>query len=220
MGIILNIDTALEIAYVGIAIDGVVKSVAQSDSKNRHAEFLHPAIIDVINEAGLTIEQIDAIAVTLGPGSYTGLRVGFSAAKGLSYALNKPLIGIGTLNAMYICMKEMYEGYDYYWPMIDARRMEVFTALYAADGKEVVAPSPVILEDDVFSQYLDKKKILCAGNGSQKLDNVMKSYEVDIVPHINYFNALCKNSELSYNCHIFLNIAYSEPLYTKGFRGN
>src|SRR5205814_5136447 len=145
MALIFNIDTALEIASLGLAEDGIMIQSIENDQQKDHAAWIHVAIKNLFEKTGKTIDQLDAVAVSNGPGSYTGLRVGLSTAKGLCYALNIPLITVGTLqvmalNAVQALAKSDLQSADHggenelgdilFCPMIDARRMEVFTAVY------------------------------------------------------------------------------------------
>src|SRR3954463_8376101 len=133
MSFILNIDTSIESAAVCIAENGTELHTISNSTKKDHATFLHNAIKNIIEITSIGLQSLDAIAVANGPGSYTGLRVGMASAKGLCYALNKPLITLGTLNILtkgVIDDKKKFIGPLLYCPLIDARRMEVYTALF------------------------------------------------------------------------------------------
>jgi len=134
MSLILNIDTASENAHVSLAKDGQVLHTLSNDSQKEHASFLQAAIEQLIKNAAVSFKEVDAVAVTAGPGSYTGLRVGFASAKGLCYALKKPFITIGTLEVLTVSALQLYppaaDENILCCPMMDARRMEVFTAIY------------------------------------------------------------------------------------------
>src|SRR5687768_2649863 len=123
MALILNIDTATETAMVSLAENDSILSFAVNNNQKDHASFLHPAIQDIINKTNKTIGEVDAVAVTSGPGSYTGIRVGMAAAKGLCYALQKPLITLNTLEVIALSSIEKIKEDALYCPMIDARRM-------------------------------------------------------------------------------------------------
>ena len=164
MSLILNIDTASENAHVSIARDGQVLHILSSESQKEHASFLQTAIQELVKITGIHLKEIDAVAVTAGPGSYTGLRVGFASAKGLCYALKKPLITIGTLEVLMVSALQLYPpGPDeniLFCPMIDARRMEVFTAIYQQDLNVYIRPCAMILDEFSFEKDLAKSKIL------------------------------------------------------------
>ena len=149
MSIILNIDTASEKAHVSFAKDGQVVAVLHSSSQKEHASFLQSAIEQLVSTTGIELPQIDAVAVTAGPGSYTGLRVGMASAKGLCYALQKPLIAINTLEMMAksaVLFLKKTDKEVLLCPMMDARRMEVFTAIYKQDLQIVLNSSAIILD--------------------------------------------------------------------------
>ena len=165
-------------------------------------------------------DQLDAIAVVNGPGSYTGLRVGMASAKGMCYALNKPLITIGSLELMAasaIAQQIIVDTEILFCPMIDARRMEVFTALYTGDMKVIIEPCALILNEDLFASELAQHSIIFSGNGSDKFmtitqsqNAVFKKIKVDV-------NILVQlTSKLASSKH-FTPLAYSEPLYVKDF---
>ena len=139
MSVMLNIDTSLENASVSIAENGEILSYLTNSVQKNHAVFLHIAIDKLLTLNSLQPPDLDAIACTIGPGSYTGLRVGLAAAKGLAYGLHIPLISVGTLNAMArtAILQQNNNGDFLYCPLIDARRMEVYTALYNAEQEEL-----------------------------------------------------------------------------------
>src|SRR6266513_858318 len=155
MSLILNIDTAIETASITLAQDGKVFRSATNESEKDHAAWIHPAIHILMRESGWQLQNLNAVAVSIGPGSYTGLRIALSTAKGLCYALQIPLVTVGTLEAMAFSAIQNFETSDPYFPpedarrtaqgylfcpMIDARRMEVFTAVYDSSLNEVVKP--------------------------------------------------------------------------------
>jgi tRNA threonylcarbamoyladenosine biosynthesis protein TsaB len=168
----LLIDTALPEALTAITADGQPVSVRKNSQQNNHASFLHPAIAAMLEETGITPAQLQSIAVTTGPGSYTGIRIGLAAAKGLCLALNIPLIGIHNLA---LIAHAVYEPQEEAWicPMIDARRMEVFTAVYDASLNEILQPQAKIIDSDSFKDILDHNKVVFTGNGSDKVQTVV-----------------------------------------------
>ena len=149
MSYIINIDTATATAHVSIAQDGKLLQALQNESQKDHGAFVQTAIQQLLKAAALSFVDIDAIAVTAGPGSYTGLRVGLASAKGLCYALNKPLLTLNTLEVLTTAAKKFSNNQQgvLYCPMIDARRMEVFTALYTDTLTALVPPCAMILND-------------------------------------------------------------------------
>jgi tRNA threonylcarbamoyladenosine biosynthesis protein TsaB len=193
--------------------------VAVYTAKNEHlkeqAGWLHLTIEKIIKDAGCTMKDINAVAVSNGPGSYTGLRIGLSAAKGLCYALQIPLLTIGTLQMMAQGVEDSEA--DLYCPMIDARRMEVFTALYDRAEKEITAPAALILDENSFGEELKKNRILFFGNGACKFKNIC-GYPNAIFKEIaTDASQLAKLSQRQFIIKDFADLAYSEPLYVKEF---
>lgn len=221
MSLILNIDTASERAHISIAKDGTVLQVMFSDSQKEHASFLQPAIDQLIKSMGLQLTDIDAFAVTAGPGSYTGLRVGLASVKGLCYALQKTLIMIGTLElltASAISIQKNTKEVFLYCPMIDARRMEVFTAIYDFDLNKQLAPCAMILNTLSFKQELEDNKILFFGNGSDKWKVVCNNKNALFENVLILPEAMSKQSNILFLKKTFTELAYCEPLYVKEFQ--
>jgi tRNA threonylcarbamoyladenosine biosynthesis protein TsaB len=215
MAIILNIDTAVDSASVCLAIEAKPIQFAINNNQKDYASWLHPAIIKLISNTELNLHDIEAIAITIGPGSYTGLRVGLAAAKGLCFVLNIPLIAINTLEMMASAIKET--DADYLCPLIDARRMEVFMSVYDKYMQEIIKPSAIIIEPDSFNTLLASGKIIFSGNGSEKLKNI-----------IVHSNAIFNNSKATASdmVHLsekkfaekkFADMVFAEPLYIKEF---
>ena len=215
MAIIFNIDTAVESASICLARDSRPIKFEENRNKSDHAAWLHPALQELAAEAGIGIHEIDAIAISIGPGSYTGLRVGLAAAKGLCFALGIPLISVNTLKMMAYTIRD--EAADYYCPLIDARRMEVFTAVYDRNFTEFVEPKAMIIDSNSFDSILLSNQVLFSGNGSEKVRK--------LISHPNAFfsnkQANATNMvELSYQYYMeknFSDIAYVEPCYIKEF---
>ena len=227
MALILNIDTSQDTACVSLADDGVAITAITNETQKDHAAWIHHAIEKLFRETGYKINDLVAVGASNGPGSYTGLRIGLSTAKGLCYALKIPLIAAGTLEVMALnavqCLglsakshMEHELGDVLICPMIDARRMEVFTAVYDIQLNEVVKPQALVLNPTTFASILERQKILFLGNGSQKFQQVSQHLE----------NAMFKNFPLNpsalatiiYRNFIgnnFAGLAYTEPLYLK-----
>ena len=221
MSTILNIDTSMETAGVSIAKNGVIQSFLINTIQKEHASFLHNAVKKLLIESSTDIKQIDAIAVTNGPGSYTGLRVGLASAKGLCYALNKPLITIGTLNALATAAidssKEIAARSALYCPMIDARRLEVYTAVFDNNMTEILQASAMILHERSFEQILENNQVLFFGSGSKKWNGMVKSGNAIFLNELDITTAVC---QLSFNKLVnndFTDLTYSGPLYIKEF---
>ncbi len=224
MSLILNIDTAIETAYINIANDGVIVDAVSNTEQKDHGGFLQPAIQALLKKKGISINELDAIAVSAGPGSYTGLRVGMASAKGLCYALNKPLITIGTLEIVaFAAILQTSNGTfvtsPLFCPMIDARRMEVFTALYDQHLRPVLEPCALILDENSFANNLLKNQILFFGNGSKKWNLLCSHENALFIPVLSNPLAMSKLTYEKYQDNDFTNLAYSEPFYLKEFFG-
>ncbi len=220
---ILQIETATTSCSVALAKDGEVLAVKQVNERNIHAEVITLFIDGLMTDTGLRYDQLDAIAVSSGPGSYTGLRIGVSTAKGLCFALDKPLIAIETLEAMaYGIINQAEFTIDagtLLCPMIDARRMEVFTAVFTATGERVLATSAEIIDSNSFSDLLQNKKILFFGDGAEKCRNVLgQNPNASFLPGFENSAAhLTKKADEKFLNKAFEDVAYFEPYYLKDF---
>jgi tRNA threonylcarbamoyladenosine biosynthesis protein TsaB len=218
VNLILNIDTAMETASICLADNGNPVAYASHTSKKDHASWLHVAIKTIMSAQKLQLNQLKAIAVSEGPGSYTGLRVGMATAKGLCYALNKPLITVPTLKIMAFAAKN--EPTELLIPMIDARRMEVFTAIYTSGLTEICSATNMILDNNSFQNHLNQHTITFFGSGSNKFKA--------LISHRNaFFGIIDSNathmielSKLKADENNFTDLAYSEPFYGKDFHSN
>ena len=186
-----------------------------SSSEKESASWLHLAIRDILQQNNLLPNQLKAVAVSAGPGSYTGLRVGMAAAKGLCYALSLPLISINTLQMMAAEVKE--PAADLLCPMIDARRMEVFTALYNRGLQEVMAPTNLILDENAFREWLQTNSIVFFGNGSEKAANLINDPNALFVKTTADASAMIRLAAEKFVSGQFSDLAYSEPFYGKDF---
>ncbi len=215
MSLILNIDTALEGASVSLARDGTVLRSASSSEQKDHAAWLHPAIGKMMLEEGRTLQDLDAVAVSFGPGSYTGLRVGLAAAKGFCYALDIPLITVGTLEI--IASSVQNEAIDLICPLIDARRMEVYAALYTADLTEKIPPFALALDPSAFREWLADHPVLFCGNGIKKLQPLLSHSNAGYSTSSTTPHDLARLSHQYFSDNKLADLAYSEPLYVKEF---
>jgi tRNA threonylcarbamoyladenosine biosynthesis protein TsaB len=218
MSLILCIDTALEKAFAGISMADHLLLVKENKKQNEHAAFIQPAIHQMLQELNYRVHDIDAVGITIGPGSYTGLRVGMATAKGLCYALKKPLVAASTLEVLTTAAIEKFPGFDLYCPMIDARREEVYTAFFDADIHPVTTPHALILNEQSFAQELMQKKILFFGTGASKLGKFLHTNGNGYLENVDY-NAthLAKILFNRFKSRQFLDLAYAEPFYIKGF---
>lgn len=218
MALLLNIDTAGETATITIAEKEEVIGCIENANQKDHAAFLHTAIQQLLQNAEVPMNKVDAIAVAAGPGSYTGLRVGMASAKGLCYALDLPLITINTLEILAMASIDQIRDPDaLYCPMIDARRMEVFTAVYDCRLKEILSPSSLILNDLLFKELLESTRIYFSGSGSLKWGGLLKDKNGVMVKTGNTALAMAALAFKNYQSKNFADLAYTSPLYLKEF---
>jgi len=215
MALILNIDTAVETASICLAKDGRLLLLDKNKDQKDHAGWLHPAIEAMMNETGYKLTDMDAFTVTIGPGSYTGLRVGLATAKGFCFALQKPLIVINTLQMMANAATE--NAVELICPMIDARRMEVFTAIYNKKLEIIVEPLALVVDEKSFAKELALNKILFLGNGSKKFKSLCENKNAVFTEITADASNIISLSELQFSKNQFADLAYSEPLYLKEF---
>ncbi|GAA4800049.1 tRNA (adenosine(37)-N6)-threonylcarbamoyltransferase complex dimerization subunit type 1 TsaB [Litoribaculum gwangyangense] len=212
----LNIETATTNCSVSLSKDGKTIALKEDNDKNySHAERLHVYIDAVLNEAGVYSKELDAISVSKGPGSYTGLRIGVSAAKGLCYALNKPLISVSTLKALshqVACEEGVIVA------MLDARRLEVYSAIYDSNCKQIRDTQAQILDGNAFADYLNQGKVYFIGNGVEKTKTIINHpnaiFIEDKLPSANEMSLLAYQK---YKISDFEDVAYFEPYYLKDF---
>ena len=222
MAAILNIETSTDVCSVALPYDGQVVAQREDYRGHNHATLLSGYIKDCMDEAKNKNLKLDAIAVSIGPGSYTGLRIGLSEAKGLAYALDVPLIGVDTLAIMAVTVmfSDFFDSDVMFAPMIDARRMEVYTAVYNYALETLLAPTPLILDENSYDRYLDRGPVIFFGNGSDKAKPLLEKHKnanfiTEIHPLAVNMTAL---SERAYRNRDFLDLAYSTPQYLKEFQ--
>jgi len=217
MALILNIDTSTEKAGICLSQEGNSLAMVQNKDQKDHASWLHPAIEQLLKENGYRMKDLQAVAVTSGPGSYTGLRVGMAAAKGFCYALQIPLITENTLKVMALAATEQFPGTGLFCPMIDARRMEVFTTVYQSDLVAIMPTVTMIIDENSFAGYLAEGTLSFFGGGSYKCKPIIKAPSavfIEVDPNVAYLGIL---SFLRYLQREFTVLAHSEPAYTKEF---
>ncbi len=216
MAIILNIETATKNCSVSLAKDGEVLIIKELNNGNySHAEVLHPFIVEILKEVNLTTDKIDAVAVSKGPGSYTGLRIGVSAAKGLCFAFDKPLISVNTLNSL---AHAIAIDTGFIVPMLDARRMEVYSSILNADYTSIREIKAEIIDGNSFSEFLEKDKVYFLGDGAAKCKEIITHANAIFVD--DKFPSAKEMAELSYNKYKkndIEDVAYFEPFYLKDF---
>jgi len=217
MPFILSLETATTNCSVALAYDGKVIASRNVNSGYTHAEKINVFIQEVVSDAGIQLKELHAIAVSSGPGSYTGLRIGASTAKGLCYALDIPLIAINTLDAM--AQGISANENEMIVPMIDARRMEVYSAVYDSNKNRLSEPEAVIVNLDYYSHFRNGKSFLLAGDGADKCREIFQSDSaIKIQPHFSpqaeFMSGL---AEKKFHNSDFENVALFEPFYLKEF---
>ncbi|RPD95989.1 tRNA (adenosine(37)-N6)-threonylcarbamoyltransferase complex dimerization subunit type 1 TsaB [Aureibaculum marinum] len=217
MSLILNIETSTKNCSVSLAENGEMLALKElNEGGYSHGEQLHLFIKDLLKDTNTTIDKIDAIAVSKGPGSYTGLRIGVSTAKGLCYSLDKPLISISTLTSLANAISVDEDAIII--PLLDARRMEVYSAVYDAKHNQIRSIKAEVITENSFSEYLNTNKVYFLGDGAQKCKSVIKSNNAIFLE--GYFPSAKQMITLSYNKYKISDIedvAYFEPFYLKDF---
>lgn len=217
MPIILNLETATTNCSVSVAKDGKLLAIKEHDTPNySHAEQLHIFIQDVLKEANLEVSDLNAIAVSKGPGSYTGLRIGVSAAKGLCFSLDVPLISIATLTSM--AHQTRLGDINCIVPVLDARRMEVYAAVFDRDIHQIRETRAEIIVGNSFTEFIEKGKVLLLGNGAEKCKEILQHsnfiFDTSVVPSAREMVGL---SHKKFKAGDFEDVAYFEPYYLKDF---
>jgi tRNA threonylcarbamoyladenosine biosynthesis protein TsaB len=216
---LLNINTAFEKASVNLSTGEKIMAEAESHSQKDHASFLEPAIKKICNQAEIKLNDIDAISVVNGPGSYTGLRVGLSCAKALCYALEKPLILLNTLDVMAMALKiqlgeEQQKG-ALFCPLIDARRNEVYTALYNYELNLLYEYKTVILSDNFLENERKSNFMVVGGSGSLKLQKISNNKNILYINPLDFTLPGVVLANEAVELKKFSEIIYSEPFYLK-----
>lgn len=225
MAAILIIESSTEICSVALSIDGVLTDLAESGEGQNHARLVTVFAQELLERNNIDPEDLVAVAVSKGPGSYTGLRIGVSVAKGICYARQIPLIAIGTLEAMTRHVIENRAKFNIpvdkpalFCPMIDARRMEVYSELFDENGDVVKPISATIVEDVFLAEELSKSTVVFFGNGSEKCQKVIHSSNALFIGHLDASaQFMCNLAWEAYNKKQFENVAYFEPFYLKDF---
>lgn len=219
MGLILSIETAISVCSVALHDqEGRLVGIAEIFQENVHAQKLMPLIESLLQQAGVLQGELAAIAVSSGPGSYTGLRIGVSTAKGLAYALGIPLIGVDTLDALARRAVQFMEDGDWVVPMIDARRMEVYCKVLGSQLEEVAPLAPVIVDEGSFSSYLSSGKLFFLGDANEKVKGVIKHENAVFIPLLNSAGTVGELAAEAFRKEQFEDVAYFEPNYLKEFR--
>lgn len=218
MALILSIETSTSICSVALHREGKLLSVFELHEENAHAGKLMLLIEDLFRRSGFGPKDLEAVAVSAGPGSYTGLRIGVSLAKGFAYAQNIPLIGVDALQALAGRALPFCSPQDLVIPMLDARRMEIYTSVIGGHGSVIDPSHPLVVENNPFEKYLSKGKVYFLGDGLPKLKHLLVH---ENAVFLSIFNSAVSVGELAYEKFIkeqFEDIAYFEPNYLKDFR--
>ncbi|MBB6463439.1 tRNA (adenosine(37)-N6)-threonylcarbamoyltransferase complex dimerization subunit type 1 TsaB [Flammeovirga kamogawensis] len=215
---ILSIDTSTTVCSVALhTLEGQLLSYYEQHIDKSHSEYLAVMIQNITENAGIKMSELSAVAVSEGPGSYTGLRIGASTAKGLCYTLDIPLLGVSTLKSMALQISYTTDTDDIICPMLDARRMEVYTALYTKSMEELLSPQPMIMDENSLSDV--KERLVYFGNGAEKcqelLENRPNKLIKNIVPSAQFIGELAVER---YKAEDFKDVAYWEPEYLKEFQ--
>jgi tRNA threonylcarbamoyladenosine biosynthesis protein TsaB len=222
MAILLHIETATPVCSVVLADNQRILSIRETSEKNSHSQVVTVFIDEMLKECGLQPAQLEAVAVSKGPGSYTGLRIGVSTAKGICWALDKPMISVGTPEAMALGMREKYTQSEklpiLFAPMIDARRMEVYTGLFDENLNNIKPVYAAIIDGNAFEEYLDSHIICFAGDGAEKCEAVLTHPNFRFM---NDFDAsavfMAPLAAAKFVAGNFEDVAYFEPYYLKDF---
>ncbi len=219
MSIILSIETATPTCSVALHRDGVLLGLQELHLEKSHSSLLHLLVDHLLDYAEVTRDELSAVAISMGPGSYTGLRIGAAAAKGWCYALDTPLIGVDTLRAMAHGVNQGNPSAAWLCPMIDARRMEVFCRLEDAQGNELLPTQALVIDQQSFRNQIDQHEVWFFGNGSGKCAPVLNSS-----PNAHFLAGVQLSArwvgelaQAKFARQEFENLAYSAPHYGKAF---
>ena len=210
---IILIETSTSLCSVALAEDGAVTAYRESSAPKAHASLTAVFVQEVLSERGIALADCDAVCVSKGPGSYTGLRVGVSTAKGLCFGSGRPLLAVGTLDTL---VAQAEGEYKYIIPMIDARRMEVYACVFE-NGAQITKTEPVIVDENSFAEYLEQGPCLFIGDGAGKCADVIKHPNAHFCQCNPKASAMLSPAMKAYNEKRFEDVAYFEPFYLKEF---
>ncbi len=244
---LILIETSTALCSVALAENGEVVSYKESSAPKAHASLTAVFISDILAERGLTLADCDGVCVSMGPGSYTGLRVGVSTAKGLCFGSGKPLLAVGTLDTLVAQAADELaksfnipsssegpvpdsqdaipgstpplqpDGFRHIIPMVDARRMEVYTAVFTPDGQQLTETAPVIVDETSFSEYLEAGPVLFIGDGAGKCASVLTHPNARFAQCWPKASAMLSPALKAFRSGRFEDVAYFEPFYLKEF---
>ena len=216
---IILIETSTALCSVALAEDGVITAYKESSAPKAHASLTAVFIDEILKEKGLTMSDCKAVCVSMGPGSYTGLRVGVSTAKGLCFGSGLPLIAVGTLDTLVAQAQVSGQigNARYVVPMVDARRMEVYTATFTPEGKQITETAPMIIDENSFAEQLAEGEVLFIGDGAGKCADMIKHPNAKFIQCNPQASAMLSPAQTAYNEKRFEDVAYFEPFYLKEF---
>ena len=217
MARILLIETSTSVLSVALAQDGTVAHERVCTQPRMQASLTAPLVKEVLDQAGLSVKDCDAVCVSSGPGSYTGLRVGVSTAKGLAFGAGIPIIAIGTLDILVAGALEESAPKGHLVPMIDARRMEVYTAVYSGEGQRLTEVESKIIGPESFADELAKGEVLFVGDGALKCKDVITHPNARFQEAFPLARHMAKLAQKAFDEEKFENLAYFEPFYLKDF---
>jgi tRNA threonylcarbamoyladenosine biosynthesis protein TsaB len=215
---LLHIDTTSEIAMIGLSIQDQIIAQVTNQASQQHASFVQTSIESICKEHSFDLNQLDGIVVTLGPGSYTGMRVGLASAKGIAYALDKPLIGLSSLAliAKAANKKIVQSGSNYsLFSMIDARRMEIFGAIYDANEQALTEEQAIVLDITYLTALAKKGTIYCAGSGASKIAQLIEDEQIQILDSQYSVGEMLEMAMIKWEKQDFEDLAYVGPTYIK-----
>ena len=210
---IILIETSTALCSVALAEEGNIVAYRESSAPKAHASLTAVFIQEMLSERGLTMADCDAVCVSMGPGSYTGLRVGVSTAKGLCFGSGKPLLAVGTLDTL---VAQADSDARFIIPMVDARRMEVYTAVFE-NGIQLTETAPVIIDENSFAEYLEQGPCLFIGDGAGKCADVIKHPNASFCQCWPKASSMLSPATAAYKEKRFEDVAYFEPFYLKEF---
>ena len=222
---ILLIETSTALCSTALAEDGVITAYRESSAPKAHASLTAVFVQEMLAERGITLSDCDAVCVSKGPGSYTGLRVGVSTAKGLCFGAGKPLLAVGTLDTLVAQAVASLREVSATWqpdplfiiPMIDARRMEVYSAVFSPDGIQITETTPVIVDENSFAEYLEQGPVLFIGDGAGKCADVIKHPNAHFCQCHPKASSMLSPAVAALRAGNFEDVAYFEPFYLKEF---
>lgn len=218
---ILLIETSTSLCSVALSLDGKCIAYKESTEPRSQAAMTAPFVKDILQECGLALSDCDAVCVSSGPGSYTGLRVGVSTAKGLCFGAALPLLSVDTMDILVAQAHDeglVPEGCRYIVPMIDARRMEVYSCVYACeDGRRVSPIAPVVVDGDSFRGLLEEGKVLFVGDGALKCRETIGNPNAFFAQCCPKASAMATPATEKFRAGAFEDVAYFEPFYLKEF---